>query len=60
VAASVGGTGGWTALTPKEFTISSGELDAGEVLQLVYDEEGTGTFTAMVVEVEYAPGKGPS
>jgi len=56
VAAAIGGTGGWTALTPKAFTISAGDLAAGETLQLVYDEEGTGTFVAMIVEVEYVPG----
>jgi hypothetical protein len=56
VAAAVGGTGGWTALTPKAFTISAGNLTAGQALQLVYDETGTGTFQDLIIQVEYVSG----
>ena len=58
VAAAIGGTGGWAALTPKEFTIiaAAKNLDAGETLQVVYDETGTGTFAELIVEVEWVQG----
>jgi len=49
---AIGGTAGWTGLTPKSFTLSADELAAGDLLQLVYDETGTGTFTAMNVQLD--------
>lgn len=54
---AIGGTVGWTALVPAAWTISSGALAAGELVQVVYDEEGTGTFTSIVVQVDYVFGE---
>lgn len=56
IAGTIGGTAGWTALTPVAFTISDGDLDAGELVKLRYNEEGTGTFTAMVLQLDVQPG----
>ena len=47
----IGGTVGWTGLTPKVFTMSAPEIADGDVVVLKYDEEGTGTFGAMVVQL---------
>lgn len=58
LAAAIGGTPGWTGLTPKPFTISDGTLAAGDVVTAVYDEEGTGTFTQMAVQLDYVLGVG--
>lgn len=52
LAAAIGGTAGWTGLTPKGFTISEGTLAAGEVVTCAYDETGTGTFTQITVQLE--------
>lgn len=49
---TIGGTVGWSALVPAAFTMSADEVAAGECVQLVYDEEGTGTFTSMVVQLD--------
>lgn len=49
---TIGGTPGWTALTPKTFALSTDELAAGDLLQLVYDETGTGTFVALNVQLD--------
>jgi len=57
VAAAVGGTAGWAALTPKTFTISDGTLAAGEVVAASYDETGTGTFGVMTIQVDYVLGE---
>ena len=50
----VGGTAGWSALTPVVFTMTSTgkNLAAGDLVELDYDETGTGTFTAMVVQLD--------
>lgn len=55
---AIGGTPGWTGLTPKSFAITGSQhrLDAGDVVQLKYDEEGTGTFVAMTVQLEVVYG----
>lgn len=43
VSATIGGSSSeWAANTPKSWTISDGELEAGEYLMLVKTEEGTG------------------
>lgn len=52
IAAAVGGTAGWTGLKPKEFTISSANLAAGDVVEVVYDEEGTGTFGQIIIQLD--------
>lgn len=54
---TIGGTAGWTAQTAKSFTISNGTVGAGEFVTLRYNEEGTGTFTAMVVQLDYVSGQ---
>ena len=56
VAGTVGGTVGWVALTPVSFTVSNGTMAANEVLKLRYNEAGTGTFTAMILSVDYRLG----
>jgi len=55
---AIGGTAGWTGLDPKTFTISEGTLDAGDVVTLLYNEEGTGTFTQLTVQLDYVLGHG--
>lgn len=55
---SIGGTGGWTGLTPVSFTISEGTLAAGDVVTLNYDETGTGTFTEVTIQLDYVDGLG--
>lgn len=57
IAGTIGGTAGWSALTPTAFTISDGVLSAGELVKLRYNEEGTGTFAAMVVQLDVQAGK---
>ena len=58
VAAAIGGTAGWVALVPRTFTISqtANELAAGDVLAIVYDEGGTGSFTSTQVQIDYVLG----
>lgn len=56
IAAAVGGTAGWTNNTPRVFTIAAGDLAAGDIVQLDYDETGTGTFTAIAVQLDVQPG----
>lgn len=58
VAGTVGGTVGWSALTPVSFTVSNGTMAANEVLKLRYNEAGTGTFTAMILSINYVLGVG--
>lgn len=53
---TIGGTAGWSALVPTEFTMSADEIGAGELVQLVYDEEGTGTFTAVHIQLDVVYG----
>lgn len=65
IAGTVGGTAaggtapGWTALTPTDFTISDGAVEANEVVVLRYDETGTGTFTSGLLQIDYVDGVGP-
>ena len=47
----IGGTVGWTGLLPVEFTALVPELAAGDVVTLLYNEEGTGTFAAMQIQL---------
>ena len=56
LAAAVGGTVGWTGLLPKAFTIAAPELASGDVVTAVYDEEGTGTFGALTIQIDYILG----
>lgn len=47
------GTPGWTGLKPETFSITAGSLAAGEVVTLLYDEEGTITpGVPIVVQLE--------
>lgn len=56
---TVGGTAGWTALKPEEFTISEGTLEEDEVVCLKYDENGTVTpGVPIVVQLEVIYGVG--
>lgn len=56
MAGTIGGTGGWTVGTPTPFTISEGTLAAGDTVLLRYNETGTGTFTAMQIQLDYKLG----
>lgn len=56
LAAAVGGTVGWTGLLPKTFTVSAPNLAAGDVVTAVYDEEGTGTYGALTIQIDYILG----
>ena len=56
IAGTIGGTAGWSALTPKDFTISNGTVTANQIVYLRYNEEGTGTVTAGVLQVNYRLG----
>lgn len=56
IGGTIGGTAGWTALTPVPFTISNGTVAAGDVVTIKYNEEGTGTFAAMAVQLDYVIG----
>lgn len=57
LAGTIGGTAGWTAQTAKSFTITNGTVTAGQFVTLRYNEEGTGTFTAMCVQLDYVRGQ---
>ncbi len=59
VGAAVGGVDtAWTALTPKSMTIDEtySYVDAGDVLAVFYNEDGTGTFTQLTVQIDYLVG----
>lgn len=58
IAGTIGGTAGWTALTPTAFTVTNGTVAAGELIKLRYNEEGTGTFQSMIVQMDYVDGVG--
>lgn len=54
---TVGGTAAWTGLTPKAMTIATtNTLSAGDVVAVKYDETGTGTFTAVCIQLDYIMG----
>lgn len=53
---SIGGTTGFAALTPIDFTISNGTVTPGQIVYVDYDETGTGTFTAGVLQINYREG----
>lgn len=55
---AVGGTVGWTGLTPKPFTITEGSIAAGDIVVISYNEEGTGTFGQMTVQLDVVYGYG--
>lgn len=60
VGAPVGGVDtAWVALTPKSMTIdeATAYIDAGEVLAVLYDETGTGTFGQLTIQIDYVHGK---
>ena len=57
IAGTIGGTIGWSALTPKDFTISNGTVTANQIVYLRYNEEGTGTFTAGILQINYRNGQ---
>lgn len=52
IAGTIGGTGGWTALTPVAFTIGTAAVAAGELVKVRYNEEGTGTFAHAVLQLD--------
>lgn len=52
ISSTVGGTAGWTGLTPNAFTIATSAFSAGDVLCLYYDETGTGTFGQLAVQLD--------
>lgn len=54
---SIGGTTGFAALTPIDFTISNGTVTPGQIVYVDYNEEGTGTFTAGVLQINYRDGQ---
>lgn len=56
ISGTIGGTGGWSALTPVSFTISNGTVTAGELVKVRYNEEGTGTFQHGVLTLNYRIG----
>ena len=58
LAAAIGGTAGWTGLDPKDFTMSEGTLDEGDVVVWDYDETGTGTFGVLAVQLNVVYGLG--
>ena len=49
IAGTIGGTAGWTGLLPVAFTVGTGDLTAGQLVTVHYNETGTGTFAAMTV-----------
>lgn len=57
IAGTIGGTTAWTGLAPAAFTVSAGTLTAGQLVKLRYNEEGTGTFSHLIVQLDVQPGK---
>lgn len=51
MAGTIGGTGGW-AINNTAFTITEGTLAEGDIPLLRYNEEGTGTFVAMQIQLD--------
>ena len=55
---AVGGTAGWTGLTPKEASLVAAQINpaAGDVITASYDETGTGTFGVLTWQIDYIMG----
>jgi hypothetical protein len=58
IGGTIGGTAGFSAVTPVPFTISNGTVTAGQVVYVRYNEEGTGTYGHAVLTVNYRLGNG--
>ena len=58
ISGTVGGTAGWTALKAEDLTPVDGTLTAGQIVTMHYDENGTGTFGAICVQLEVLYGVG--
>jgi hypothetical protein len=56
IGGTVGGVGGWLALSPKDFTILNGTVTTNQVVYLRYNEVGLGTFGAGVLQINYRLG----
>lgn len=56
--AAVGGTAGWTGLTPVSSTVVAAQKNpsAGDVITASYDETGTGTLAPTLFQIEYKIG----
>ena len=54
---TIGGTAGWSGLKPVAFTINDPVVEAGEVVELVYDENGVATFGSMIVQLDVTYGE---
>jgi hypothetical protein len=52
IGSEIGGTAGWTGLQAVSFGVSDYKLNEGEMVGLRYDEEGTGTFTQMTIQLD--------
>lgn len=58
ISGTIGGTVGWTGLTPVDFVMSEGTISAGQVVVLNYNENGSGTFGEMLIQLEILSGVG--
>ena len=58
ISGTIGGTAGWTALLPVAFTMTTtGKMvAAGDVVTAKYNEAGTGTFGAALVQLDVVYG----
>ena len=56
VSDTLAGTAGLTANVPHAFTMSTSNFSAGDVIQVAYDENGTGTFGAMTIQLDVVYG----
>lgn len=55
---TIGGTAGWSALTPVSFTSLEGTMTEGDILNLNYNEEGSATIQGMLIQIDYVLGVG--
>jgi hypothetical protein len=55
---TIGGTAGWSALTPVTFTSVEGTLAEGDIVALSYNEEGTSTIQSGIIQLDYVLGLG--
>ena len=58
IAGAIGGTPGWTGLKPVPFVLTEGTLAGGDVVELVYDETGSGTFGQATIQFDVVYGLG--